>query len=257
MKCLHMSGAGNDFMVMDVRGQELELEALALSLCEKFGTDGFMALDRSEVADFRMHFYNSDGTRGEMCGNGARCICRFAYDLGIAPEEMTVQTDAGLVYGWRNGPEDYTVQLNDPGAYVADALPGVDYVELGDPGVPHSVELVENLDIQNGEEYLQLALSRRNDPVFPKGVNVNFYCPKENGVDVLTYERGVEDYTLACGTGCSSVAVSLWLRGSLPGGRLIANCRGGTLTITVKGEKSEVTQVLLTGPATVLAEYEV
>ena len=96
MQCWYMSGAGNDFMVIDGRGLTLDYEALAKRLCAITGADGFMAVDHSDVADFRLHFYNSDGSRGEMCGNGSRCICRFAYENGIAGECMTVQTDAGI-----------------------------------------------------------------------------------------------------------------------------------------------------------------
>ena len=92
MNVTYMNGAGNDFMVLDARGMTLDFEALAVKLCKLTGADGFMAVDHSEKADFRLHFYNSDGTRGEMCGNGARCICRYAYDMGIAGAEMTVET---------------------------------------------------------------------------------------------------------------------------------------------------------------------
>ena len=99
MKVWYMNGAGNDFMVMDARGLQLDYKALAVEYCKITGADGFMAVDYSDTADFRLHFYNSDGSRGEMCGNGARCICRFAYDNGIAGEKMVVQTDAGLVPG--------------------------------------------------------------------------------------------------------------------------------------------------------------
>ena len=87
MKVYYMNGAGNDFMVIDARGLTLDFSSLALELCKLSGADGFMAVDHASVpgADFKLHFYNADGTRGEMCGNGARCICRYAYDLGIAP----------------------------------------------------------------------------------------------------------------------------------------------------------------------------
>ena len=101
MQVWYMSGAGNDFMVIDARGQQLDFEALTKELCPLTGADGFMAVDNSDKADFKLHFYNSDGSRGEMCGNGARCICKFAYDQGIAGAEMTVETDAGIVPGWR------------------------------------------------------------------------------------------------------------------------------------------------------------
>ena len=139
MRCVHMSGAGNDFMVIDGRGEELDYPILAQELCAMTGADGFMALDNSEKADFRLHFYNADGSRGEMCGNGARCICRFAYDLGIAGEEMTVQTDAGLVPGWRIDENQYRVKLNNPGVLDLHRKGDIAYVELGNPGVPHAV----------------------------------------------------------------------------------------------------------------------
>ena len=139
MKLYHMSGAGNDFMVMDARGMELDFADLAVELCQKYGTDGFMAVDHSNVADFRLHFYNSDGSRGEMCGNGARCICKFAYDLGIAGETMTVQADAGIVYGWRVSENRYRVKLNNPGIVDLRRKENAAYIELGDPGIPHSV----------------------------------------------------------------------------------------------------------------------
>ena len=101
MTGLHMSGAGNDFVVVDARGCDTDLAALAVKACAITGADGFLALDSSKIADFRLHFYNSDGLRGEMCGNGARCICRYAYEQGITGESMTIQTDAGLGHGKR------------------------------------------------------------------------------------------------------------------------------------------------------------
>ena len=116
MNIYYMNGAGNDFMVIDARTDEnRDFAAMAKELCAITGADGFMAVGKSEIADFRLHFYNADGTRGEMCGNGARCICRFAYDHGIAGAEMTVETDAGLVPGWRIDENQYRVKLNNPG----------------------------------------------------------------------------------------------------------------------------------------------
>ena len=114
MQCWHMSGAGNDFMVVDARGKPLDFEALSKALCAQSGADGFLAIDHSDIADFKLHFYNSDGSRGEMCGNGARCVCRFAYDNGIAGDSMVIETDAGLVPGTRLSENAYRVQLNTP-----------------------------------------------------------------------------------------------------------------------------------------------
>ena len=250
MNIFHMSGAGNDFMVLDARGKEMDFSSLAKTLCKKYGTDGFMALDSSCVADFRLHFYNSDGSRGEMCGNGARCICKFAYDLGVAGEEMTVQTDAGLVYGWRLGEEQYRVRLNTPSVVDLQRTENAAYVELGQPGIPHSVTLVEGLTHHKRQQLLPLARELRFHKAFPKGVNVNFYdWVDHTTVRILTYERGVEDYTLACGTGSGSVAVVLYALGKVPGGCLKLENPGGTLTVTIKGDGKTVTELYLEGPA--------
>ena len=258
MKLWHMSGAGNDFAVLDARGQNLDLSAMAVRLCKQLGADGFMAVDESQFADFRLHFYNSDGSRGEMCGNGARCICKFAYDRGIAESEfMTVQTDAGIVGGWRLDENLYKVKLNNPGVLDLERREDAAYVELGDPGVPHSVTEIIGLTHDKKEQLRPLALNLRHDPVFPKGVNVNLYTRlAQDRVRILTFERGVEDYTLACGTGSGSVAAVLWTKGELPKGRLMVENPGGTLTVTVIGENGKVTDLFLEGPAEVLAEYD-
>ena len=139
MNVTYMNGAGNDFMVLDARGRKLDFPRLAVKLCKITHADGFMAVDYSQTADFRLHFYNADGSRGEMCGNGARCICRYAFDHGIAGETMTVETDAGLVPGWRLDENRYRIRLNAPGVLDLHRKENAAYVELGNPGVPHAV----------------------------------------------------------------------------------------------------------------------
>ena len=258
MKVYYMNGAGNDFMVIDARGRELDFEKLALELCKLSGADGFMAVDNSDIADFKLHFYNADGSRGEMCGNGARCICRFAYDHGIAGAEMTVETDAGLVPGWRIDENQYRVKLNNPGILDLTRKGPIAYVELGNPGVPHAVAEYDGdlwADADCIRDHMELL---RHDAAFPKGANVNFYQPVSEGeVKVLTFERGVEDYTLACGTGCGSIASTLWLKGRLPGNVLTAHNRGGTMKVTVGGENGEINSILLEGPTEVVKVYEI
>ncbi len=258
MEILHMSGAGNDFAVLDARGQTLDFETLSQKLCAQLGADGFLALDVSEKADFKLHFYNPDGSRGEMCGNGARCICKFAYDMGVAKEAMTVETDAGLVYGWRLAENQYRVQLNNPGLVDLHCHPNAAYVELGDPGIPHSVTEYPTLEWADKEKLLPRFLEIRNSDVFPKGVNVNFYrWLAEDSVQMLTFERGVEDFTLACGTGSASTAVTLWLQGKLPGGKLTAQNPGGTLHITIEGQSEHISSLYLEGPAEVVGKYDI
>ena len=259
MKVYYMNGAGNDFMVMDARENEnRDFSALALEYCAMTGADGFMAVGKSDIADFRLHFYNSDGTRGEMCGNGARCICRFAHDLGIAGKNMTVQTDAGLVPGWRIDENQYRVQLNNPSVLDLSRKGEIAYAELGNPGVPHAVAEYTG-DLWGNKETLKEQMQAlRHDPAFPKGANVNFYQTLgEAEVRILTFERGVEDFTLACGTGTGSVASVLYRKGLLPGGVLTAHNPGGTLKIMIDGEGDTVSTILLEGPTEIVKVYEV
>ena len=258
MKVYYMNGAGNDFMVIDARGLTLDFSKLALELCKLSGADGFMAVDHSEIADFKLHFYNADGSRGEMCGNGARCICRFAYDHGIAGETMTVETDAGLVPGWRIDENQYKVRLNNPSILDLNRKGAIAYAELGDPGVPHAVAEYDGDLWADADCIWDHMRQLRYDPAFPKGANVNFYQPIGEGeVKVLTFERGVEDFTLACGTGCGSIASVLWKKGQLPGNVLTAHNRGGTLKVTIDGLEGEITSILLEGPTEVVKVYEI
>ena len=258
MNVWYMNGAGNDFMVIDARGQIFDFGKLSVELCKLSGADGFMAVDDSDKADFKLHFYNSDGSRGEMCGNGARCICRYAFDHGIAGEKMVVETDAGLVYGWRLSESQYRVQLNNPGILDLHRKEDAAYVELGNPGVPHAVMEVPGLTHENQETFRELGKALRHDPAFPKGANANLYTwVGENEIRILTYERGVEDFTLACGTGTGSTACVLWNEGKLPSGHLKAHNPGGTLEVTIEGKDGEVTSILLEGPTEVVREYNI
>lgn len=253
MEVWHMSGAGNDFMVLDAREAALDYPALARTLCARTHADGFMAVERSEIADFCLRFYNSDGSRGEMCGNGSRCVCRFAYEHGIAPARMTVQTDAGLVSGERLDEACYRVRLMNPTAPPQPVSEGIDFVQVG---VPHALVRVPALRWEDADALLPRARELRRDARFPHGANVDFYdLTGEGQARVLTFERGVEDYTLACGTGCASLAALLWTRGLLPGGTLVCENRGGTLRIDAAGADGAASSLLLTGDAILCGKY--
>ena len=258
MNAYYMNGAGNDFMVIDARGQALDFSALALRACSINGADGFMAVDRSDIADFKLHFYNADGSRGEMCGNGSRCVAKFAFDHGIAPEHMTIETDAGLLTADRISENQYWVRLNNPGIVDLHRCGDMAYVELGDPGVPHGVFRFEGLTWEMRDGLRERMRAERYAAYFPKGANVNYYdFLSEDRVRILTFERGVEDFTLACGTGSGSVAAVLWLTGRLPGGKVTVENPGGTLHFELEGTQTQVTSILMTGPAQRLGEYEV
>ena len=153
MRFWKMNGAGNDFVILNNLEEHLPLEQLpqiARTLCERhmsIGADGLMVVDApSQGGDYRMLFYNSDGSVGEMCGNGARCICRYGYENGLAGETQTVETTAGIVTGRRIDQRLYRIRLNDPTTVRLDSPVEADgvtyvcsYVELGNPGIPHAV----------------------------------------------------------------------------------------------------------------------
>ncbi len=257
MQVWYMNGAGNDFMIIDARGGQYDFSGLALSLCKISGADGFMAVDESEIADFKLHFYNADGSRGEMCGNGARCICRFAFEHDIAGETMTVETDAGFVYGERLNETQYRVKLNNPGILDLYRKDDVAYVELGTPGVPHAVKEIPDLRWEQAEELEEMARGLRYDSAFPKGANVNLYTwISKDIIRILTYERGVEDYTLACGTGSASTAVVLWEKGMLEGDTLTVHNPGGVLEVTIEKSNGKLESIYLEGPTEIVEMME-
>ena len=241
----YMNGAGNDFAVIDARNINIDMSNMAKKLCEKGNCDGFMALDNSSIADIKLHFYNRDGSRADMCGNGARCICRFAYDNGIVDKEMTVETDAGVVEGQRIAQSIYKIKLNTPKNIALDVEEGIYYAVVG---VPHIVIECEGLDFFGKDRLLKRARDLRNR----FDANVNFYSKVDkNTVRVLTYERGVEDFTLACGTGSGAVAAILFSRGILKNGILSLQNQGGELCVEVIGKEQKITALYLQGGAEV------
>lgn len=243
MTVWYMNGAGNDFAVLDARGMQLDESRTAIELCSMRGCDGFMALDTSTVADFKLRFYNRDGSRAETCGNGLRCICRFAYDNGIVGQKMKVETDAGIVEGKRISEDVYQVKLNAPRDMAFNKKEGVDYAVVG---VPHAAVEVKALDFNDSEELFEIGRRLR----YETDANVNFYeIVDGKTVKILTYERGVEDFTLACGTGSSAVAAILFSKGELNGDTLTVRNRGGELTVRVSAEDGKINALYLQGKA--------
>ena len=272
MQFWKMNGAGNDFIVVDNREAGIpaeQLPMLARTLCRRrrsIGADGLMAVERARGdADYRMLFYNADGSMGEMCGNGARCICRYGYERGLAGEIQRVETTAGLVTGTRKDRRMYQVRLNSPTVSRLDCPIEVDgttyacsYVELGSPGLPHAVVPIAGLRDYPGQALLALGRRMRHHPAFPKGANVNFY--ELTGPDRLyerTYERGVEDFTYACGTGTGSTVVVLTLLGAVSGTAVRAEMAGGELVVDVDRRGDAIENLFLTGPTNIVAKGEV
>lgn len=272
MKFWKMNGAGNDFVVLNNLEEHLPTDCLpqiARTLCERrlsIGADGLMVVDAPEAGgDYRMLFYNSDGSVGEMCGNGARCICRYGYENGLAGETQTVETTAGIVTGQRIDRRLYRIRLNDPTTIQLDAAVEVDgvryacsYVELGNPGLPHAVVPYHNLKGADENELRELGRAIRHHPSFPKGANVNFYeMTGEDTIFERTFERGVEDFTYACGTGTGSLVAVLTLQGKVSGHHVRVDMTGGQLMIDAEREGSRITALYLTGPTNVVCKGEV
>lgn len=263
MEFCKMNGAGNDFIIIDNRNGDIpesKWPEIAKIVCERHlsvGADGLMVVENPDGdADFKMLFYNSDGSMGEMCGNGARCICRYGYEHGIAGETQTIETTAGIVTGERIDKLHYRVRLNDPSIVRLDLTVHINdmpylcsYVELGNPGIPHVVVEIPDLEIYPHHKLFNLGRSLRYHPEFPKGANINFYEFK--GKDLLyerTYERGVEDFTYACGTGTGSLVTVLTLKGLVSGNSVRVQMQGGELIIDAEHENGQIKNLYLTGP---------
>ena len=272
MKFWKMNGAGNDFIVLNNLEEKLPVESIpqiAKTLCERhlsIGADGFMVVDApTQGGDYKMLFFNSDGSMGEMCGNGARCICRYGYEIGLAGETQTVETTAGIVTGQRIDQRLYRIRLNDPTTIKLDAPVEVDgkeypcaYVELGNPGIPHAVVPYSGLKDADTNELRELGRKIRWHKDFPKGANVNFYeIVGEDLVYERTFERGVEDFTYACGTGTGSVVTVLTLQGKVSGHDVKVDMAGGQLIIDVVRDGEQVTDLYLAGPTNIVAKGEV
>ena len=272
MKFWKMNGAGNDFIILNNLEERLPhdvLPQIARTLCERhlsIGADGLMVTEAADQGgDFKMLFFNSDGSVGEMCGNGARCICRYGFENGLAKEAQAVETTAGMIFGRRMGGRLYRIRLNDPTTIRLDCPVEADgvryacsYVELGNPGLPHAVIPYHDLQNAPAHELRELGRSIRWNPVFPKGANVNFYeLIGEDRIYVRTFERGVEDFTYACGTGTGSAAAVLTLQGKVSGHQVRADMTGGTLFVDAERTHSHITELHLTGPTNVVCKGEV
>lgn len=211
-------GNGNDFIIIedeDGRYDDLELVDLARKVCRRrvsLGADGLLVLGSSKDFDFSMRLFNADGSEGEMCGNGARCIARYAFERGHAKSDMTFETKAGPVSA-QVSPPFVTIGMGRidlkrvKRAKIKALERDVTYIALH-VGVPHCVLFMDGFYNISRDELLQLARSlRKEGVVFDEGANVNFVEVKENHLIAMTYERGVEDFTLSCGTG--AIACSL------------------------------------------------
>ena len=204
---------GNDFIIVDNRSGEIsKLSDLAKKLCEQknsIGADGLLVIEISKKADFKMRIFNPDGSEAQMCGNGSRCIALYASDRKIAKSDMTIETVAGILNAMVKG-DLIRVKLTEPKdikwnfCLMINKCPyKLNFVNTGVPHVIHFVEDLENIDVKNLGSHI-----RNSGEFSPEGANADFVklIDKKN-IKIRTYERGVEDETLACGTGAVASAI--------------------------------------------------
>jgi diaminopimelate epimerase len=251
-----MNGAGNDFVMLDNRAGNIQLTREQISrICDRHrgvGADGILLLENAtNGADFRMRYYNRDGGEAEMCGNGARCFARFANKVAGANGPITFETPAGVI-GARLDGDRVTLQMSDPSELrlnVKLQLEGEDAtVNVINTGVPHVVVPVSRVDMVGVRE--RGAAIRYHEMFSPKGTNANFLEKRgSQNIAIRTYERGVEDETLACGTGvvASALVFAAMEKVRGPIGVLV---RGGSeLAVDFERDGDRFRNVSLSGPA--------
>jgi len=261
-----MNGAGNDFVVIDNRDLSLSLTKDQIELlCDRHrgvGADGLLAVEPAEHgADFKFRYYNADGGEAEMCGNGARCFGRFTAALmDETPDRVTFETIAGTLAA-ELVEENIRIAMSEPKDLKLDTgvrIPGLDAtLRFVNTGVPHAVAFVENLP---GVDVVKHGAAIRYHEAFaPAGTNANFAAVLAPGhIAIRTYERGVEDETLACGTGMVACALMHHLLTDAPSPVQVDVKGGDTLEIGFeKTGDTTFTKVTLTGPADFVFEGEI
>lgn len=241
-------GAGNDFVIVDNRKGFFPKDNhdIIKHCCDRkfgIGADGLMLLETDEFTDFKMDYYNADGHPGSMCGNGGRCIVAFAKYLGIIENETTFEA-LGKVYEANFSESKVNLKMMD----VEDINVFEDHVFL-DTGSPHHVEFIENIKEFNVVD--EGRRIRHGAPYFEAGSNVNFVEKIDNSTfSVRTYERGVEDETLSCGTGVTAVALASYHLDKTSEKTVNIITPGGELKIAFEKEGDNYKNIVLTGPAT-------
>ena len=257
---LKMSGSGNDFIIIDNRAAvvpDAQLTRLVIGACRRkmsVGADGMIFIERSDTLDFKWRFFNADGSLPDMCGNGARCAARFAFMHGIAERQMAFETLAGTIHASVSD-DSVKIRMTEP----RDLKTGTLLKLAGKPtavgsvntGVPHVVMVVDDVEAVDVAKTGRLI---RYHPKFaPDGTNANFVAVDKNGtIFIRTYERGVEDETLACGTGNVAAALILAHERGMTSPVTLTTRSGGRLTVHFKTQGSRYQDVFLEGDARVI-----
>ena len=241
-------GTGNDFVMVDNRSHFFPKENIELiaHLCNRrfgIGGDGLILLENDTDTDFKMVYYNSDGNQSSMCGNGGRCLVAFAKELGVIENKTTFIATDGLHHATISDDGLVSLQMID----VIDVKVNPDYVFMN-TGSPHHVQMVDDLENYNIKE--NGARIRYGDLYGKEGSNINFVKQVDDTTFSLrTYERGVEDETLSCGTGATAVAIAMNVLGNTDASAVNLNVQGGKLIVSFDRYDNIFTKVTLKGPA--------
>jgi diaminopimelate epimerase len=241
-------GTGNDFVMIDNRSNFFPKDNIQLiaRLCDRrfgIGGDGLILLENDTETDFKMVYYNSDGNQSSMCGNGGRCLVAFAKKLNVIQNSTTFIATDGVHHASVADNGIVSLQMID----VADIKITPDYVFMN-TGSPHHIQLVEDLEHYNVKE--NGASIRYGELYGKQGSNINFVKKiDETTFSLRTYERGVEDETLACGTGATAVAIAMNVLGETKANSIDLNVEGGKLVVSFDEKDGQFTNVFLKGPA--------
>ena len=241
-------GTGNDFVMIDNRSDFFPKEDVQLinHLCDRrfgIGGDGLILLENDTETDFKMVYYNSDGNQSSMCGNGGRCLVAFAQQIGVINNQATFMAIDGLHHASISDDGLVSLQMIDVDAIKVAS----DYVFMN-TGSPHHVAIVDDLKNYNIKE--EGAKIRYGNLYGSEGSNVNFVNQISNQIFALrTYERGVEDETLACGTGATAVAIAMNKLGKTNSNVIQLEVEGGKLEVSFDKKEDKYTNVFLKGPA--------
>ena len=248
MEFYKYQGTGNDFVMIDNRQGHFPKDNIAYisHLCHRrfgIGADGLILLENDEATDFRLVYYNADGNQSSMCGNGGRCIVAFANSLNIIENNTAFIAIDGLHHATISDDGIVSLQMKD----VSDIKITTDYVFLN-TGSPHHIEMVENLAQL---EVAELGAKIRYSDLYKnEGSNINFVKQlSDNSFAVRTYERGVEDETLSCGTGATAVAIAMNAIGNTNSNSIEIQVEGGKLEVSFNKIGDNYSNVFLKGPA--------
>jgi diaminopimelate epimerase len=251
-----MNGAGNDFILFDNRAGDIDLNRNQIAqLCDRhrgIGADGILLLEKpTNRTHFRMRYFNADGGEAEMCGNGARCFARFANKVGGQRAKISFETPAGVISAEMKG-DLVTLRMTEPtDLRLGVGLPGAaenKTLHFINSGVPHVVIPVAKID--NADVRRQGAAIRHHKMFSPNGTNVNFIEKRgPNKIAIRTYERGVEDETLACGTGIVASALVFAASEDCAGPVTVLARGGDELRVSFEKIGDQFRNVTLTGPA--------